>query len=57
MLRYINTGMPFNLSSLEVSILNPITKSNVEILGKHSSIFLELIHVEQPPQKEKDRKH
>ena len=39
-LRYINTGIPFNLSSLEVSILNPITKKEISNLGKIVLFFL-----------------
>jgi len=54
-LRYVNTGEPFNLGSLTTTIMNPITKEPVKNLGKNSSIFIEVIHVEQQQEPEKKK--
>jgi len=43
-LRYVNTGEPYLLSSLEVTILDPKTKKAVNGLGESNSVFLEVIH-------------
>ena len=54
-LRFVNTGEPFNLGSLTTTIMNPITKQEVENLGKNTSVFIEVIHVEQQQEPEKKK--
>lgn len=41
-----NTGQPFLLSDVRISILDPKTKMPVEDLGSSSAVFLQLIHSE-----------
>jgi hypothetical protein len=41
---YTHYGLPYNLSSLKIRILNPITKEPAQNIGANSSIYLQIVN-------------
>ena len=53
---YIHSGAPLTLTSMKISILNPVTKRPAENLGPNSSIYLQITKERkqlQPPEETK----